>query len=105
MLYKLYPVNYQLVKNKSKITNADIRNFIPTEEDIDYKFNKFYKWNKDKLQPCSFVVDKPSLYNTSNSECLKIYATSKDKHNLEITITDTVRVDKFDDKSKMFNRF
>jgi len=107
MVNALYPVSSKLVTNKSIITISDILKFIPSEEDIDIKYNKFYKWNDHKLQPSQFIVDKPALYNNGNFECWKIYGNSSNNisHSFEITITDTVRVDKVGNDIHIFNRF
>jgi len=39
MLYTLYPVNYKLISDKSRITHGDIKRFIPTRDDIDIIYN------------------------------------------------------------------
>jgi len=78
MLYTLYPVNYSLIANKSKITQADIKSFIPTREDIDIL--------------CT------DLEITDNK------ITSESYYSVEITWNENVRTDKVGNKTLVFNR-
>jgi Leucine-rich repeat (LRR) protein len=39
MVYDVYPINYELIKNKVKISKDDIINFVPKLQDIDNRYN------------------------------------------------------------------
>jgi len=78
-LYTLYPVNYKLIETKAKITQSDIINFIPEQQDIDIIYtdniqisgNKITSddveitWNDkirtDKLGSTEHVFDKSTI--------------------------------------------
>ena len=40
MVYDVYPINYELIKNKVKISKDDIINFVPKLQDIDNRYNE-----------------------------------------------------------------
>ena len=38
MVYDIYPINYELIKNKLKIIKDNVINFVPKLEDIDNRY-------------------------------------------------------------------
>jgi len=82
MLYTLYPVNYKLISDKSKITQRDIKSFIPTREDIDIMYTN----NPDK----PLIISENKITSPIN--------------NLIIEWNENVRTDKVNDKTLVFRK-